>query len=750
MSFERYFITASYLLLVIGFAMMVATRHVDEVAMALFSAALLTGLLIDLGVVKWNLTQRAANWLLLCYLPLALAEWQLIAISPITIIIHFILFSTTLKLLRKKTGRDWLWLYVISFCQVLMTAGMMIGTTFFLLLVVYLLAAIATLIGFEIRRSQEAFDARRTAAESPQDVVVEYWKVARHARQKLETLRWRNLSYFSAFSLILILLIAIPIFLAMPRINRNFSRNGMLATEALTGFSDSVRLGEVAQIKLNPQVVMRVRVKFPNGEPQHTLRWRGVTLDYYDGRSWTESGSGPAPLKRIGESYKVEDKRSQYGFTAQRFFLEPLNISTIFVAPRAVLVTGLPELARDQGSGLWTEPHPFHKLEYYVFSDTSVPDYDRLSEDNTRLYSMEIRQRYLQLPANHDRRIDNLAADVTRPASTQIDVVRLIEQHLKNSYSYTLDLQKTEEGDPIADFLFNTRAGHCEYFASAMVMLLRTRRIPARLVNGFQMGEYNKSADVYTVRQSDAHSWVEVYFPKAGWLAFDPTPPSGLSVYEDGIMALIRQYSETLEMFWLENVIGFDTGKQFSMALGFQRWIWKHQKESSFRWFEWFTDLAQKKDLWRADWNPFNGEMLKNRPQPSTLRRTLTHPLTYGLMLLFGLLAAGYFWISHSSSWKKRIRRDASASAVIFYQEMLGILARAGYTREPHLTPSEFSMKMANQHVIRITDLYHGARFGGRKLTDAEIAEVSHSLSEVRKITRTGKSLKRRLRDLRK
>ena len=142
--------------------------------------------------------------------------------------------------------------------------------------------------------------------------------------------------------------------------------------------------------------------------------------------------------------------------------------------------------------------------------------------------------------------------------------------------------------------------------------------------------------------------------------------------------------------------------------------------------------------------------MLKNRPQTSTLRRTLTHPLTYGLMLLFGLLAAGYFWISHSSSWKKRIRRDASASAVIFYQEMLGILARAGYTREPHLTPSEFSVRMANQHVIRITDLYHGARFGGRKLTDDEIAEVSHSLSEVRKIARARKSLKRRLSKIRK
>jgi transglutaminase-like putative cysteine protease len=102
----------------------------------------------------------------------------------------------------------------------------------------------------------------------------------------------------------------------------------------------------------------------------------------------------------------------------------------------------------------------------------------------------------------------------------------------------------------VADFLFNIRAGHCEYFATAMVLMLRARRIPARLVNGFQMGEYSDVSGVYTVRQSDAHSWVEVYFGQNHWVAFDPTPAAGMSTYGGGLAAQLRQYLDAFELFW--------------------------------------------------------------------------------------------------------------------------------------------------------------------------------------------------------
>jgi hypothetical protein len=740
MSFDRYFITSSYALFAMSFVMLAATNLLDGPTILLFGCVLAAGWMIDSGKLRWSITPKSANWLILGYLPFAVIEWQIAGVFPVTVIIHFILFTSSLKLLRKKTNRDWLWLYMVSFCQVLMTAGMMISTTFLLLLIFYLFAAISTFVSYEIRSSQQIFEANRIAhnAEAPPS-AIEFWKDYKNSRRKLASPRWRSLSYFSAVVLVFVLLLAIPIFLAMPRLNRGFSRNGLLATETLSGFSDTVRLGVVAQVKLNPQIVMRVRVKFPNIGERPPLRWRGVTLAHYDGQLWSESGAGPMPIKKVTESFRVDDKFSPYGVTQQHFFVEPLNINTVFAAHRPILVTGLPELSRDSGDGLWTEPHSFHKIDYVVYSDTSLPTDAELLADNTRVYPLDTRQRYLQLPPDHDSRIDDLAADITRGATTQIEITRRIEQHLRTSYNYTLNLQRVEEGDPVADFLFNARSGHCEYFASAMVLMLRSRRVPARLVNGFQTGEYNNSADVYTVRQSDAHSWVEVYFPKSGWVAFDPTPPAGLSVYDDGLFAWLRHYGEAMEMFWLEHVVGFDTGKQLSMAITMQRWLSSYQRGASSRWFEWVADLGSKVESWQVNWRMADGKIFESKPSSDNLSRFTTHPLTLTLFGLAVLIGTALVWRKHSLSWQRRIKHDAQSSAVVFYQEMLRTLERAGHKREPHQTPSEFAAQLAIPGVSEITRLYQRTRFGHESLTDVDAAYIDGLLRELKKQSSGGR-----------
>src|SRR2546423_5090616 len=139
-------------------------------------------------------------------------------------------------------------------------------------------------------------------------------------------------------------------------------------------------------------------------------------------------------------------------------------------------------------------------------------------------YSSDIRSTYLQLPPGLDPRIQEFAREITRKATTPFDKAVAIENHLRSRFAYTLNLTGKPGGDPLAHFLFQTRAGHCEYFASAMIIMLRTLGIPSREVNGFLRGEYNDLAGDYIVRASDAHSWVEVYFPGTGWVAFDPTP----------------------------------------------------------------------------------------------------------------------------------------------------------------------------------------------------------------------------------
>ncbi len=737
MSLDRFFIFSSYAMFTTGFVMLAATRHLDGLSLALFAVGLSAGWLIDTGRLRWSISQRRANWLMAGYLFFAAAEWQVFGMSPVIVILHFVFFASSLKLLRKKTGRDWLWLYVVTFCQVLMTAGMMVDTTFLFLLIVYLFAAVSTFAGYEIHRSALAF----AASHASQPIVVEYWKEGKAELRRLGSPRLRSLALFSAFGLAVILLLAAPLFLAMPRVSRGFSRNGLLRTETLSGFSDSVRLGEVAQVKLNPQVVMRVRVRFMpderNGGERRMLRWRGVTLDHYDGQSWNYTGPQPVFLRKIGDSFRLTEGAWTRQYTEQRFFVEPLNINTVFAAPHPLLAVGLPELARDEGDGLWTAPHEFHKLDYTVFSNTAEVEDAELAQDGSRSLASEIQRRYLQLPEGHDRRIGKLADEVTRGAKTQIEIARRIESHLRTAYDYTLDLQRVEDGDPVADFLFHTRAGHCEYFASAMVLMLRSRGLSARLVNGFQMGEYNDAADVYTVRQSDAHSWVEAWFPARGWVAFDPTPPAGLSVYGDGVMAWLRHYREALEMMWLEHVVGFDTGKQISMAFTAQAWVSSlfstYKWNVSSRWFDWVSKLARLVEAWRERGSGFDGKFFASGGPSDGALGVIFHPL---MLAFFGVMlasVAAFSWRRHRQSWQRKAGRDRAASAIAFYREMLRTLERRGHKRAADRTPAEFAAGLRMPAVTEITDFYQQVRFGHQPLDDDEIERIGLLLRDLKK-----------------
>ena len=434
----------------------------------------------------------------------------------------------------------------------------MVSATFFLLLIVFLFFAISALVTFEMRNAG--------VESSPPDARMEFWRETSGTRRVASAPRARLISVFAAAALLLILFLSVPLFLAMPRLHRSPVGGRLLRTEALSGFSTTVRLGDVAQVKLNPQVVMRVRVRFPPAQGLASLRWRGVTFDEYDGQTWIQTGIELQPLRRVGENiFEVDRQRPHSGLTGQSFVLEPLDPATIFAATRPVFVRDLASVQRDGGDGLWTDPHPAQRLAYTVYSDTRVTTEAELQGDTSRIYPPEIRRRYTQQPLVRDRRMDELAEEITRAATTPYEIARRIEQHMKTSYDYTLDLSRIGDTDPLADFLFEVRAGHCEFFASAMVMPTRARRIPARLVNGFQMGEYSEVSDSFTVRQSDAHSWVEVYFANHGWVAFDPTPPAGLSNYDDGLIARLRQYFEGLEMFWQERVVGFGPGEQLAM-----------------------------------------------------------------------------------------------------------------------------------------------------------------------------------------
>ena len=737
MTLERYFRLSSYTLLTTSFLMLVATRQLDWPWTLLFSGVLMLGWFVDARRVQWNMPPLLVSVLMLVFLPFPLIDWLVLQTSPIVALIHFIFFASAMKLIQTKRSRDWLWLYVVAFFQMLLAAGMMIDTTFFVLLVVFLFSAISTLISFEMRRAQQTLDEARQPEETSE---FEFWRETSTLRKTLAEPRGRSITIFAACSLFIILLLATPLFLAMPRLALRNSGGGWMQGASLSGFSDTVRLGDVGQLKLNPKLVMRVRVNQPPDQYRASLRWRGVTLDFYDGNSWRDSLSGRSaatigrkigarPVSKRGNVFWVDEttplRRSEdlASLTRQTFYLEPLDTQALFIAPKPVWIEGVPSLWRDESDGLWTSNHALNRLVYQVESDTHQPSDKELREGNSSDYELDIHVRYTQLPKGFDPRVGQLAAEVAQGATTTLEVTRRIESHLRSSYRYSLNLRRTDDGEPVADFLFNVRAGHCEYFASALTLMLRTQGIPARLVNGFQMGEYSEISDFYTVRQSDAHSWVEVYFPKYGWIAFDPTPAAGLSQYDNNWLATIRHFSESVEMFWLENVIGFSANEQASMALRVHRIVSDSQ-----------SDLATKITDWKLR---FIGLLRTLRAggsahSPSEWATTIfTHPITL-MLLAAGLMMGGFvFYRKHAQSWRRRIQQEPIASAIAFYQEMLEVLARAGHHRLPEQTPQEFAQHVGLTNVIEITALYQQVRFGGRRLSEAEIQRVEVALKEL-------------------
>ncbi|MBO0727179.1 MAG: DUF3488 domain-containing protein, partial [Blastocatellia bacterium] len=242
MSLDRYFIISSYAMFMTGYVMLASTDQLDVFSLGLFAMILGAGWLIDTGRISWSLRHRSANWLMAGGLTFVIAEWYVFGASPVTVTLHFVFFAAALKLLRRKAARDWIWLYVVTFCQVLMTAGMMVSTTFLFLVIIYLFAATSAFIGYEMRRSEAVFAANNPSRRG----TVEYRKES--DRSRIETPRLASLPVFSACALTAILLLAAPLFLAMPRVSRGFSRSGMLRGESLSGFSDSVRLGEIAHV----------------------------------------------------------------------------------------------------------------------------------------------------------------------------------------------------------------------------------------------------------------------------------------------------------------------------------------------------------------------------------------------------------------------------------------------------------------------------------------------------------------------
>jgi len=662
----------------------------------------------------WQLSERVGLVMVLLSIPLFFFDWQYqktigepVGRLGVNALAHLILFLSVIKLLQVKSDRDWVFLYLISFFEVLLAAGLSFSPLFLVMLSLYLFCSLSTVIAFEIRKARRTITVRETRLLVPPDSAAFKRLAVGTPRKNLEA---RRLPLIACSLLILIFVLALPLFLVAPRAgSAAISRAGAGLTNFI-GFSENVTLGEIGTLKRNNEIVMHVRVE--EAQPQQReLRWRGVALDEFTGRSWKKSAearrSEQKPLE--GGLFKLGTTEALHRLTTQTVFLEPIESSVLFAAFRAVAIQGdLPFLRVDEEGSIQAQRHELDRIIYKALSDTTEFDPTILRKDD-QPYT-EASARYLRLPSSTDRRIGDVARAMilNAHARNRYDAAKAIETQLQSDYAYTLEM-KASGPDPLADFLFNVRGGHCEYFSTAMAVMLRTQGIATRVVNGFLPGEYNEAAGAFTVRQSDAHSWVEVYFPGTNsWVTFDPTPVAGRTEpVSAGLGARVGKYAEALELIWFQYVVGYDRQEQRSLAAALHNRIFDYRRSISEKF------AAIKKTL------------------PSTIQPAILVALSIVALLLLLQVTRRIRLLG----WRRglsisRRKAVADSSVIDFYQRLMALLAERGMQRESYLTPLEFAGGVDLSGVLAITHAYNRVRFGGEQLSAGELREIDRALRE--------------------
>jgi transglutaminase-like putative cysteine protease len=470
---------------------------------------------------------------------------------------------------------------------------------------------------------------------------------------------------------------------------------------------------------------MRVKVE---GNPAsfQDKPWRGVSLDYFDGTSWSKRIHGATVEFPYAKQFQIRDAPTDGLFSRYQVLLEPASTNYLFTLDRIIWLGGnLYPVRFDPADDSITATYRINRrLSYQAVSGLLTSDSARRADAPL---TKQAQDGYLQLPTLEPR-IALLAKSITAEASTIDEKARRVELYLKNHFQYSLDAALVETPQPLSAFLFQTRRGHCEYFSTAMAVLLRTQGIPTRIVNGFRGGVFNGIGEDFIFRGSNAHSWVEVFETQQGWRPYDPTPPVESTPAGSPFMDAFNNYLDAFELFWGEWILGYDDILQVSL----------------------FRDLQEKSSRW---WDSTRRRVLaieiriKNRVTAITQRALAVSKQNLWVGLLLPLAIPCWLLVKSFRRiiWEFRIRNaiywKSKTVAVQFYRELLEWLRSKGWIKPPYLTPSEFAESiqspLVRSEVTRFTLLYNQIRFSPDPVSGDQIRKACELLSRLKALGRT-------------
>jgi len=487
--------------------------------------------------------------------------------------------------------------------------------------------------------------------------------------------------------------VATFLFFVIPRVGQAALPLRAQFTRMVTGFSDRVELGAFGEIETDKTVVMRVYFPDDTQDPAllPNLRWRGIVFDRFDGRTWAVGQPERALMRRgAAGQFVLGLPRGRGPVVKQDIYLEPIGTDIVFAAPRVLLMDLRARTLNVDDMGSMSVPAANARLHYQAESELETTSPSPPAGGGPELTGAQ-RARYLQLPRLSPG-IARLAREVTAGTHDPYEAAQRLNTFLSARFRYTLSKPQTAL-EPLEEFLFIRRSGNCEYFAAALAVMLRTLDIPARVVGGFQQGEWNFYGRYFMVRLSDAHAWVEAHLEDRGWVTFDPSPRA--SSETQGRLSPLALYIDAARMRWYRYVINWSLQDQRLVASTFHRQA--RDVRLAFSWPE----------GWRA-------------------RFWLLVP---GLVV--AVVAAGLVMWRRAGTG--RAGRPAGRPPR-FYERALRTLARRGLSPAPAETARQFLARARLEApacadpFARITAHYERARFGLTGLTDQELTEMERCL----------------------
>lgn len=610
---------------------------------------------------------------------LAVFDFTRVSQSFLLAVAHFLLGLQAVRLLALRTTRENLGSVLVSSLTVLSAATLAVDWTFFVLLVLFLPAVVWTLMLHTIvLESQDARDRRAGQAALGEGSPA--WKQLASALRR---------SAGAAF-LVTAACCAL-VFAAFPRFNLQGFRGQFLQPVHATGFTNQVELGKTGKIFTDDSVVMRVEI-----DPADRSAWtgyvRGSVLDEFDGRTWRRA---PRPSDRL---FPTGWREFRIGHAPaarqlkQSIYLESMESPILFAAPRLVHVKIDRAFLEVSPDGTVQRPHgDAWRIHYEAISAVGSD----AAQDGRQ---PSITRGEWRMCTSIDEHIASARrlAESEGGRGTPSEIANRLAGHLSDNYRYTLTLPPPEGRHPIDNFLEHSREGHCEYFASALCLMLRYRGIPARIVTGFLSHEWNDQGNYYVVRMRDAHAWVEYYDASRGWVEIDPSPreaeagPTAASAFR----RRMQQGWDYLNLRWNRYILSYDIERQ----VAFLRTVTNRSGRLSARLERSVIDLRRyfRFGGWR-----------RPREQAGVPARTDFDARPFiGPVLGISFLAAGVFL------WRRR-RRER----VWFYPRLVKFLSRAGVPVSPERTLREMvaaarpALGSAGPHVEFLENEYYRIRF---------------------------------------